>query len=194
MLLQAQWAAVGLNAKIEKVDSGVWWDRVPEGDYDAAPTWWYNETPDPDLALRWALCGSCGSKSLLYQLRQRQDQRADRSRRRRTRHREAGRDLPSGPGDHHQRGGADPALLSALRERLRQARQGPHDDAITRNGRWRTPRSSNSIASTLAGLRCRSRPGHFFVSGHVTHPRHPDPAAASGSGPDRNHSSSASCW
>jgi peptide/nickel transport system substrate-binding protein len=63
VMLQAQWAAVGLNSKIEKVDSGVWWDRVPKGDYDAAPTWWYNETPDPDLALRWALCGSCGSKS-----------------------------------------------------------------------------------------------------------------------------------
>jgi len=63
VLLQAQWAVVGLNSKIEKVDSGVWWDRVPKGDYDAAPTWWYNETPDPDLALRWALCGSCGSKS-----------------------------------------------------------------------------------------------------------------------------------
>ena len=63
VLLQAQWAAVGLTSKIEKVDSGVWWDRVPKGDYDAAPTWWYNETPDPDLALRWALCGSCGSKS-----------------------------------------------------------------------------------------------------------------------------------
>lgn len=63
VLLQAQWAAVGLTSKIEKVDSGVWWDRVPKGDYDAAPTWWYNETPDPDLAVRWALCGTCGNKS-----------------------------------------------------------------------------------------------------------------------------------
>jgi peptide/nickel transport system substrate-binding protein len=63
VLLQAQWAAIGLNAKIEKVDSGVWWDRVPKADYDAAPTWWYNETPDPDLAVRWALCGSCGTES-----------------------------------------------------------------------------------------------------------------------------------
>lgn len=63
VLLQAQWAAVGLVSKIEKVDSGVWWDRVPKGDYDAAPTWWYNETPDPDLAVRWALCGTCGNES-----------------------------------------------------------------------------------------------------------------------------------
>ena len=63
VLMQAQWAAIGLNAKIEKVDGGTWWSRVPEGDYDAAPTWWYNETTDPDLAVRWALCGSCGNRS-----------------------------------------------------------------------------------------------------------------------------------
>ncbi|WP_303982634.1 ABC transporter substrate-binding protein [Dongia mobilis] len=63
VLLQAQWAVIGLNAKIEKVDGGVWWERVPGADYDAAPTWWYNETPDPDLAVRWALCGTCGSES-----------------------------------------------------------------------------------------------------------------------------------
>ncbi|MDA4630040.1 ABC transporter substrate-binding protein, partial [Escherichia coli] len=58
-LLQAQWTAVGLKTKIEKVDRGVWWERVPAGDYDLAPSWWYNETPDPDLAVRWAICGTC---------------------------------------------------------------------------------------------------------------------------------------
>ncbi|WP_162913227.1 ABC transporter substrate-binding protein [Rhodospirillaceae bacterium SYSU D60014] len=63
VLLQAQWAAVGLKAKIEKVDRGVWWERIPNGDYDAAPSWWYNETMDPDLAARWALCGTCGNRS-----------------------------------------------------------------------------------------------------------------------------------
>jgi peptide/nickel transport system substrate-binding protein len=63
VLLQAQWAAIGLNSKIEKVDRGVWWERIPAGDYHAAPSWWYNETLDPDLAVRWALCGTCGNKS-----------------------------------------------------------------------------------------------------------------------------------
>jgi peptide/nickel transport system substrate-binding protein len=62
-LIQAQWAAIGLKSKIEKVDVGLWWDRVTAGDYDAAATWWYNETEDPDLAARWALCGACGNKS-----------------------------------------------------------------------------------------------------------------------------------
>lgn len=63
VLMQAQWGQIGLKSEIEKVDGGTWWSRVPEGDYDAAPTWYYNETTDPDLALRWALCGSCGSDS-----------------------------------------------------------------------------------------------------------------------------------
>jgi peptide/nickel transport system substrate-binding protein len=63
VLMQAQWDAIGLKSQIEKVDGGTWWSRVPEGDYDAAPTWYYNETTDPDLALRWALCGACGSDS-----------------------------------------------------------------------------------------------------------------------------------
>jgi peptide/nickel transport system substrate-binding protein len=62
-LIQAQWAAIGLKAKLEKVDSGVWWDRVPSADYGAAASWWYNETTDPDLAVGWALCGECGTKA-----------------------------------------------------------------------------------------------------------------------------------
>ena len=62
-LLQAQWAAIGLNSRIEKVDRGVWWERIPAGDYDAAPSWWYNETLDPDLAARWALCSDCGNEA-----------------------------------------------------------------------------------------------------------------------------------
>lgn len=63
LLLQAQWQAIGLKPTIVNVDSGAWWDATGKGDYDAAATWWYNETPDPDLAVRWALCGSCGSNS-----------------------------------------------------------------------------------------------------------------------------------
>jgi peptide/nickel transport system substrate-binding protein len=62
-LIQAQWAAIGLKVKLEKVDAGVWWDRVPGADYDAAASWWYNETTDPDLAVGWALCGECGTKA-----------------------------------------------------------------------------------------------------------------------------------
>ncbi|MBZ3695225.1 ABC transporter substrate-binding protein [Phyllobacterium calauticae] len=63
LLLQAQWQAIGLKPTIVNVDSGAWWDATGKGDYDAAATWWYNETPDPDLAVRWALCGTCGSNS-----------------------------------------------------------------------------------------------------------------------------------
>ncbi len=63
LLIQAQWQAIGLKPVIVNVDGGAWWDATGKGDYDAAANWWYNETPDPDLAVRWAVCGSCGSKS-----------------------------------------------------------------------------------------------------------------------------------
>ncbi|TIN94321.1 MAG: ABC transporter substrate-binding protein [Mesorhizobium sp.] len=63
LLLQAQWQAIGLKPVIVNVDAGAWWDATGKGDYDAAATWWYNETPDPDLAVRWAVCGTCGSNS-----------------------------------------------------------------------------------------------------------------------------------
>jgi peptide/nickel transport system substrate-binding protein len=48
---------------ITNVDTGAWWDATGKGDYDATATWWYNEVSDPDLAVRWALCGACGSNS-----------------------------------------------------------------------------------------------------------------------------------
>ncbi|MGD9477461.1 ABC transporter substrate-binding protein [Shinella sp. G-2] len=63
LLIQAQWQAIGLKPVIVNVDGGAWWDATGKGDYDAAANWWYNETPDPDLAVRWAVCGSCGSNS-----------------------------------------------------------------------------------------------------------------------------------
>ncbi len=63
LFMQAQWQAIGLNAKIEKVDGGAWWSALAKGEYDATPTWWFNETPDPDLAVRWSVCGTCGSES-----------------------------------------------------------------------------------------------------------------------------------
>ncbi len=62
-LLQAQWDAVGFRTRAERVDSGVWWDRIMGGDYDVTVSWWYNENEDPDLAVRWAHCGTCGSES-----------------------------------------------------------------------------------------------------------------------------------
>ncbi|MBN9243011.1 MAG: ABC transporter substrate-binding protein [Mesorhizobium sp.] len=63
LLLQAQWQAIGFKPVIVNVDGGAWWDATGKGDYDAAANWWYNETPDPDLAVRWAVCGTCGSNS-----------------------------------------------------------------------------------------------------------------------------------
>lgn len=63
LLIQAQWQAIGLKPVIVNVDGGAWWDATGKGEYDAAANWWYNETPDPDLAVRWAVCGSCGSNS-----------------------------------------------------------------------------------------------------------------------------------
>ncbi len=63
LLLQAQWQAIGLKPTIVNVDVGAWWDAIGKGDYDATPSSWYNETTDPDLAVRWAVCGTCGSNS-----------------------------------------------------------------------------------------------------------------------------------
>ncbi|MDA7966840.1 ABC transporter substrate-binding protein [Ruegeria sp.] len=62
-LYKAQWDAVGFNTIVEVVDGGLWWDRVLGGEYQVTATWWYNETEDPDLAVRWALCGTCGNRS-----------------------------------------------------------------------------------------------------------------------------------
>lgn len=60
-LLQAQWNAVGFRTNVERVDIGLWWDRTLSGDYQARTSWYYNETSDPDLAVRFALCGACGN-------------------------------------------------------------------------------------------------------------------------------------
>jgi len=63
LLMQNQLTAVGFEVTIKQVDLGTWWDLLVGGEYQAAASWWYNETPDPDLAVRWALCGTCGSDS-----------------------------------------------------------------------------------------------------------------------------------
>ncbi len=62
-LLKAQWDAVGFKTTVERVDAGLWWSKMAEGDYQVTVNWYYNETEDPDLAVRWALCDTCGSKS-----------------------------------------------------------------------------------------------------------------------------------
>jgi peptide/nickel transport system substrate-binding protein len=62
-LVQDQLKTVGLNAVIEQTDTGGWWDSVTNANYQASVTWWYNEVPDPDPAVRWALCGDCGNSS-----------------------------------------------------------------------------------------------------------------------------------
>ena len=63
VLMQALWSQIGIKSKIEKSDAGTFWTRLTGGDYDVTPTWWYNETTDPDLAVRWAVCGTCGNKA-----------------------------------------------------------------------------------------------------------------------------------
>ena len=62
-LLKAQWDAVGFKTTVERVDAGLWWSNMAEGEYQVTVNWYYNETEDPDLAVRWALCDTCGSKS-----------------------------------------------------------------------------------------------------------------------------------
>ena len=62
-LIQAQGSAIGLRPRIDQVDRGLFRERLPEGEYDATPFWWHDETEDPDLAVRWALCGACGNRS-----------------------------------------------------------------------------------------------------------------------------------
>jgi peptide/nickel transport system substrate-binding protein len=62
-LVQDQLKKVGLDAVIKQTDTGGWWDSVVNANYQASVTWWYNEVPDPDPAVRWALCGECGNSS-----------------------------------------------------------------------------------------------------------------------------------
>jgi peptide/nickel transport system substrate-binding protein len=62
-LVQDQLGQVGLNANLTQVDVGGWWDSIIDANYGATVTWWYNEVPDPDPAVRWALCGECGNDS-----------------------------------------------------------------------------------------------------------------------------------
>jgi peptide/nickel transport system substrate-binding protein len=63
LVLQSQWQKIGLKTRIEKVDQALDEQRLETGEYDASINWWYNENEDPDQAVRWAVCGSCGNRS-----------------------------------------------------------------------------------------------------------------------------------
>jgi peptide/nickel transport system substrate-binding protein len=63
VLIQAQLAEVGITVNIAKIDSTTAWTRLTNGDYQAEMNWWYNETRDPDNALRWCAWGTGDNKS-----------------------------------------------------------------------------------------------------------------------------------
>ncbi len=63
VLIQSQLAEVGFTVNIAKVDSTEAWNRLVDGKYQATLNWWYNETRDPDNALRWAIWGDGDNKS-----------------------------------------------------------------------------------------------------------------------------------
>ena len=63
VLIQSQLAEAGITVNISKVDSTQHWNSLIEGNYQALLNWWYNETLDPDVALRWAIWGAGENKS-----------------------------------------------------------------------------------------------------------------------------------
>jgi peptide/nickel transport system substrate-binding protein len=63
VLIQAQLAEIGVTVNIAKIDSTQAWTRLADGDYQAEMNWWYNETRDPDNALRWCVWGAGDNKS-----------------------------------------------------------------------------------------------------------------------------------
>jgi peptide/nickel transport system substrate-binding protein len=63
LIVQSYWGEVGLNVIIQKMDQALYEQRLVDGDYDSSVEWWYNESTEPDLAVRWALCGGCGNRS-----------------------------------------------------------------------------------------------------------------------------------
>ncbi|WP_151114421.1 ABC transporter substrate-binding protein [Hypericibacter adhaerens] len=63
VLVQAQLAEIGITVTVSKIDSTSVWTRLIDGDYQAELNWWYNETRDPDNALRWCAWGAGDNKS-----------------------------------------------------------------------------------------------------------------------------------
>ena len=48
---------------ISAVDPGQVWTQLIAGEYQAQLNWWYNETTDPDNAVRWCVWGAGDNKS-----------------------------------------------------------------------------------------------------------------------------------
>ncbi len=63
VLIQAQLGEVGITVNISKIDPNQAWTRLVNGEYQAEMNWWYNETRDPDNALRWCAWGAGDNKS-----------------------------------------------------------------------------------------------------------------------------------
>ena len=63
VLIQSQLAEVGITVTIAKIDPGQAWTQLVEGKYQAEMNWWYNETRDPDNAVRWCIWGAGDNKS-----------------------------------------------------------------------------------------------------------------------------------
>ena len=62
-IIQSQLAEVGITVTIAEIDPGQVWSQLIEGQYQANLNWWYNETRDPDNALRWCVWGAGDNKS-----------------------------------------------------------------------------------------------------------------------------------
>lgn len=63
VLIQAQLSEIGITVTINSIDPGQAWTQLISGDYQAQLNWWYNETTDPDNAVRWCVWGAGANKS-----------------------------------------------------------------------------------------------------------------------------------
>lgn len=63
VLIQAQLAEIGITVTVSAIDPGQAWTQLIAGEYQAQMNWWYNETTDPDNAVRWCIWGAGDNKS-----------------------------------------------------------------------------------------------------------------------------------
>ena len=63
VLIQAQLAEIGITVTVSTIDPGQAWTQLIAGEYQAQMNWWYNETTDPDNAVRWCIWGAGDNKS-----------------------------------------------------------------------------------------------------------------------------------
>ncbi|MFM2280957.1 MAG: hypothetical protein RLZZ444_3188 [Pseudomonadota bacterium] len=63
VLIQAQLSEIGINVTVNAIDPGQAWTQLVAGEYQAQLNWWYNETTDPDNAVRWCVWGAGDNKS-----------------------------------------------------------------------------------------------------------------------------------